>query len=470
MKSLHSVLRLVLVIAFFFGGLLAFYSYDADEDSAELASHAPSSLTKKNKIKNLEGRALEDSTILNQTTNLNDEPSVLFNDPAIAQAWGLKKSKAGKAWGVTKGSKNVVVAIIDTGIDVNHEDLKGNIWTNPGETGLDSKGRDKATNGIDDDGNGFIDDVHGWNFVSNTPDLTDNHGHGTHIAGIIGAEANNGKGISGIAPEVSLMILKYYDPKVANTDNLKNTIKAIHYAVQNGAQIINYSGGGTDYSREEYEAVKLAEQKGILFVAAAGNEQSNSDKNHYYPADYGLSNLISVTAINPSTEVLPSSNWGTETVDIAAPGQNIMSTLPKNYYGLMTGTSQATAFVTGAAVLVKANRPSFKYSDIKRHILATGDAEKELQLKTRTARQLNLYRCLTVLDTDVSITGVVVSDLSNPDKITGLKSGSSENDYDPNMRKDSHTAEMKKFGSKLKNLIQRGEKERLGRDNNQNND
>jgi thermitase len=444
MSSLQFLLRIILVMCFFLGSLLAFYSYDGQYEE-DFASRSHSSAKKKSSKPN-EGRELEDSVILKQTDKLPDEPSVLFNDPAIAQAWGLKKANAGRAWAITRGNRNITVAIIDTGMDVQHEDLKTNVWKNPGETGRDALGRDKATNKTDDDGNGYIDDVHGWNFVSGNGDLSDNHGHGTHIAGIIGAEANNGKGISGIAPEVSLMILKYFDPKVPNTDNLKNTIKAINYALENGADIINYSGGGTDYSREEYEAVKLAEKKGILFVAAAGNEQTNSDKNHYYPADYKLTNIISVTAINPSTEVLPSSNWGVETVDIAAPGQNISSTLPKNYYGFMTGTSQATAFVSGAAVLIKARKPTFKYTDIKKHILATGDADSALLQKTRTSRQLNLYRCLTVLDHDVSISGRVMSD---PQKNT------------------ANLEEKTPFGKNLLNLIKKQDKERLGRENRQ---
>lgn len=455
MKSLHSVLRLLIVLFFFAGGLLAFYSYDGQMESEEFSSRGQSS--KKKDPKDADKRSLEDSIILNQTSTVRDEPSALFNDPALAQAWGLKKASAGKAWTITKGSRDIVVAIVDTGIDIHHEDLKGNLWKNPGETGSDSKGRDKASNGVDDDNNGYVDDVHGWNFVSNKPDLTDNHGHGTHIAGIVGAEANNGKGISGIAPEVSLMILKYYDPKVPQTDNLKNTIKALHYAIQNGAHIINYSGGGTEYSKEEFEAVKLAEKKGILFVAAAGNEQTNSDKNHYYPADYKLSNIISVTAINPSTEVLASSNWGVETVDIAAPGQNINSTLPKNFYGIMTGTSQATAFVTGAAVLIKANKPTFKYNDIKKHILATGDADNTLLQKTRTSRQLNLFRCLTVLDQNVTISGLIVSD---KDKLSSLQEG-----LDANGQQIRSTGgDMSQFGRSLKKLILKKEKDRLGAD------
>jgi subtilisin family serine protease len=380
----------------FFGGL-GLYIYSTQE---------PGQSRTQSSSKKDSNRLLENSSITSKQDKVEDEPSALFNDPAINQAWGLKKSDAARAWSVTKGSRDIIVAVIDTGIDIKHEDLANNLWKNPGETGKDDKGRDKATNGIDDDGNGFVDDVYGWNFVSNNNQLDDNHGHGTHIAGIIGAEAGNGKGITGIAPEVSLMILKYYDPKVPGTDNLKNTIQAIKYAVKMGAHIINYSGGGTEFSQEEHDAVAEASKKGILFVAAAGNEKSNSDQHHYYPADYKLPNIISVTAIDPSTQVLNSSNYGVETVDIAAPGQNILSCLPGNSYGYMTGTSQATAFATGAAALVMAHKQSFKAEDVKKYILATGDAQSQLASKTRTSRQLNLYKALTILDAGISASGV----------------------------------------------------------------
>lgn len=336
------------------------------------------------------------------------EQNVLLNDPFIKEKWGLTATNAQKAWTISQGSKDIVVAVIDTGVDIRHRDLTENLWVNKGETGLDKNGKDKATNGVDDDGNGFVDDVHGWNFVAGTNDLTDNHGHGTHISGIIGAKGGNSFGISGVAPNVSIMTLKYYDPKSPGANNLKNTIQAIRYAIKMNAKIINYSGGGTEYSSEEFAAVQEAEKKGILFIAAAGNERSNTDETgkHYYPADYDLSNIISVTAVNErETKVLASSNYGVRTVDIAAPGDQIYSTLPGSTFGKMTGTSQATAFATGVAVLVMAHRTEFTAADVKKYLLRTGDEYPTLLSKTGTAKLLNAYRSLTSLDMGVSITG-----------------------------------------------------------------
>ena len=396
-------------------------------------------------------RELELGFVKDQTNSVVDEPSALFNDPAIKQAWGLKKSDAARAWSVSQGNKNTIIAVIDTGIDEKHEDLKNNLWTNPGESGLDAKGSDKASNGIDDDQNGFIDDIHGWNFVTGNNKLTDNHGHGTHIAGIIGAEAGNNKGIIGISPNVSLMILKYFDPKVPNTDNLKNTIASIRYAIKMGAHIINYSGGGTDYSQDEFEAVELAEKKGVLFVAAAGNERSNSDQHHYYPADYSLKNIISVTAIDPTTEVLSSSNYGVLTVDIAAPGQNILSCLPQNSYGLMTGTSQATAFVTGAASLVMSHKNQyFKAAEIKKYILATGDSATSLIAKTRTSRQLNLFKALTILGAETGFSGSAKSNVQDSFPSDSKMRDNFGNGQDPNMK---NVGDVANFGKQFKQFI-----------------
>lgn len=335
---------------------------------------------------------------------IKKEQNVLLNDPAIKKNWGLLGTNGvsdinvDKAWRITQGSRDIVVAVIDTGIDINHPDIKNNLWVNEAEK--------NGKPGVDDDGNGCVDDIHGCNFITGTGNLTDNHGHGTHIAGIIGAEGGNGIGISGVAPKVSLMILKYYDPKSPGSDNLKNTIKAIHYAIDKKVDIINYSGGGLDFSQAEYDAIKRANDAGILFVAAAGNEKSNSDKAHYYPANYNLPNIISVTAINPDANVLQSSNYGMKTVHIAAPGEAIYSTLPGGRYGTMTGTSQATAFVTGVAALIRANNRDMDYKQIKNQILATADARYSVFSKTQTSGILNSWAALAIHPT-VPVSGIM---------------------------------------------------------------
>ncbi|HMN67125.1 MAG TPA: S8 family peptidase [Bdellovibrionales bacterium] len=287
-----------------------------------------------------------------QETSVPTNISGRSEDPALDLNWGLKAIGLSMGQRTDRLERQVIVAVIDTGCDASHPDLRGNLWTNPGESGLDENGNSKATNGVDDDGNGLADDIHGWNFVDSSPDLMDEHGHGTHIAGIVA-------GRRGVAPGVSLMILKYYDPKNTGVDNLKFTVAAIRYAVRNGAQIINYSGGGVMKSAEEEAALGFAAQKGVLVVAAAGNDGMNSDFMHFYPAGYDLPNILSVGATDRADRPLPISNYGIQTVDVAAPGKNIYSTLPNGQHGYMTGTSQATAFVTGVAALALANRPEF---------------------------------------------------------------------------------------------------------------
>ena len=429
-KSVGFMIMGMMVTAAVTGSLIDFAMTPSHSDEGASADLASVSST----------RPLELGDIQSSKNKTEKETAVILNDPAINQAWGIKKTNAQQAWELSQGSRDIIVAVIDTGIDDSHEDLAQNLWTNPGETGLDAKGKNKATNGVDDDKNGFTDDVHGWDFVSNKNDLVDNHGHGTHIAGIIGAVGGNNKGIIGIAPKVSLMVLKYYDPKVPNTNNLQNTINALKYAIQMNAHIINYSGGGTSFSKEEHEQIKIANDKGILVVAAAGNEKSNSDVFKYYPADYDLDNIISVTAIDPTTKILSSSNWGKHTVDIAAPGQNIMSTLPGNTYGYMTGTSQATAFVTGAAALIMAHKESYNASDVKKYVLATGDSEQSLAEKTGTSRKLNLFKSLAVLDQGVGASGVVARNTS-----------SMKNEFtaDPNDRVLDNNAQVALFSKSL---------------------
>ena len=375
------------------------------KDSLFLSSFSGKTLSKKTL------RETEFGNIHLSKKKAKEEVSVIhFIDPAFKKQWGLHLMDSKKAWErhQAHGSKDIVVAVIDTGIDIHHPDLRENLWVNQGETGIDEKGRNKSTNGIDDDNNGFIDDVNGWNFAKNNNDVSDNHGHGTHIAGIIGADGGNGVGISGVAHKVSFMALNYFDPK-EGSKNLENTIKSIQYAVKMKAHIINYSGGGLTASQDEKEAILEAQKKGILFIAAAGNERSNIDQKDYFPADYELNNILSVTAIDKTLSILPSSNYGSQSVDIAAPGNRIYSTLPKGRYGYMTGTSQATAFVTGVAVLIMSKFKDYTVEKIIRHITETGNLEqKTLRGKTRHQKRLNAYRALAITDSGVSLTGTIL--------------------------------------------------------------
>ncbi len=275
----------------------------------------------------------------------------------------------------------VVVAVVDTGIDYTHPGLRDHVWVNSGEAGnwqppkevaALTSCRDKSCNGIDDDGNGFVDDVVGWDFVNDEPLPYDVHGHGTHISGIISSDPVAGVGLVGVCPDVTIMPLKYYDNSGLGNNNLANTVKAIRYAVKMGANIINYSGGGADPAASEKAAIEEAERKGILFVAAAGNDGHSNDQTPYFPASYGLDNIISVASINRENQLLPSSNFGTRMVNIAAPGLMILSSLPTGKFGTMSGTSQATAFVTGTAALLASqfkDSSQFDYRKVKRWIL-----------------------------------------------------------------------------------------------------
>ncbi len=231
-----------------------------------------------------------------------------------------------------------MVAVVDTGIQVDHPFLSNNLYVKEGK--LSSKNY-----GVD------------FSLKSKSTRPSDTHGHGTHVAGII----------KSVYPDVKLLALKYYNPKASGQANLNSTIKALEYAVDQNVDVINYSGGGPEPSEQELAVLKKAERKGILVIAAAGNEKSNIDvkQNAYYPASYGLSNIITVGAHNESNKIISSSNWGSKSVDIAAPGFRIKSAIPGNGAGYMTGTSQATAFVSGVVALLKAKYPEFNYNQLR---------------------------------------------------------------------------------------------------------
>ncbi len=311
-------------------------------------------------------------------------PVSLKSDSAIAKDWALASigffdllspSFSMSRIGAAECGAPVVVAVVDTGIDYTHPDLRDLLWVNPGETGywepppeFRAQGitcRDKSCNGIDDDGDGFIDDVVGWDFVHDVPLPYDNHGHGTHISGIVASTAAAGLASGTNCQRVQIMPLKYYDNSGAGFNNLANTVRAIQYAVKQGAQIINYSGGGSDPAASEKAAIAEANKKGILFIAAAGNDGHNNDQVPYYPASYGLDNIVGVASLNKQNQLLPSSNFG-KTVPVGAPGLSILSTLPEGKYGTMSGTSQATAFVTGTAALLLGQMKSQNGDEFKR--------------------------------------------------------------------------------------------------------
>lgn len=321
-------------------------------------------------------------------------------DPRLSLSWGIDQVHA-RAAGTRAliGSKEVIVAVIDTGCDVHHPDLRNSIWRNPGEDGLDKDGAPKAENGIDDDDNGFVDDLYGWNFVDSSSDVSDDHGHGTHIAGIVGST-------SGASAQVSLMILKYYGSESGGLENLRNTIAAVRYAVQMGAAIINYSGGGVLRSAEEEEVLRWAAAQGVLVIAAAGNEGMNSDFFHFYPADYDLPNILSVGAIDRSERILKMSNFGVNTVDLMAPGRNIYSTLPGGLHGYMSGTSQATAFATGVAALLLAHDERLRQpSALIEHLINHASPRPALKRTTRSGGLLDAQRALDASQLELAALG-----------------------------------------------------------------
>lgn len=290
-------------------------------------------------------------------------------------SWGVDPEKTqasinlADTWKKFKKNKEIVVAVIDTGIQIDHPFLKDNIHVLHGQVGKQNFGIDYSTG-------------------KETKTPFDQHGHGTHVAGIV----------KSVFPEVKILALKYYNPAASGQANLAATIKALKYAVDNNVDIINYSGGGPESSPEELKILKEAERKGILVIAAAGNERSNIDdkKNAYYPASYGLSNIITVGAYDDMLNIIPSSNYGKKSVDIAAPGHRIRSSIPGSGAAYMTGTSQATAFVSGVAALIKSQYPHMKYDQIKNIVISSSSRVTNFEGKILGAGKLDAARAISL--------------------------------------------------------------------------
>ena len=321
------------------------------------------------------------------------------NDPSFSQLWGLHNTgqssgladadiDAPEAWNVTTGSRSVVIGVIDSGIDVNHPDLAANIWRNPGEI---------AGNGIDDDANGYVDDVTGWDFSSNDNNPDDGNGHGTHVAGTIGAVGNDGRGVAGVNWQVSLVPLKFLGTD--GSGSTSGAIAAINYATalrNRGVNIVatNNSWGGGGFSSGLQTAIQNHANAGILFVAAAGNESANNDTTASYPANYPISNIISVAALDRSDRLASFSNYGATKVHIGAPGVSIYSTTPNNQYASYNGTSMASPHVAGVVSLLAAANPQATAAEIRSAILQSAVPIASLTGKTTTGGRLNAAAAL----------------------------------------------------------------------------
>ena len=323
---------------------------------------------------------------------------------------------APEAWNLTTGSDSTVVAVIDTGMDINHRDLRDNIWTNPGEI---------PGNCVDDDNNDYVDDVHGWDFRDSKEDREDHDGncaftpgdngednsvfdgvgqdtHATHVAGTIAAAGNNDVGVTGVNWQATIMPLKFIGP--GNIGYVDDAAEAIDYSIAEGVEISNNSYGYYDscggcFARTLRDAIGRADAAGHLFVGAAMNGGADyvgddNDVTSVYPASYDIPTIISVAASNNEDELASFSNYGATSVDLAAPGKGILSTLPGNAYGYGEGTSMATPHVAGVAALIKSQFPQLNAEEIKARILASVDKKASLEGKLVTGGRLNAAKAL----------------------------------------------------------------------------
>lgn len=338
----------------------------------------------------------ENSEIIHVEPNYEVKAAAVPDDASFSKLWGLQNTgqtdsedlgRSGLDIGAIAvwnqgftGSKDVIVAVIDSGIDLTHPDLKDNLYANPGESG------ELATNGVDDDGNGFIDDYMGWNFFGKNNNAHDDNNHGTHCAGTIGAVGNNGVGVVGVNWNVSLMPIKFLGAK--GSGDTADAIESVKYATKMGARVLSNSWGGGGYSKLLEDAIIEARDKGVLFIAAAGNGDAlgmpmNNDVDAHYPSNYEVDNVVSVAAGTNWDRRAWFSNYGKNTVDLAAPGYNIFSTIPCKrdsagacktplvQYDYMSGTSMATPHVAGAAAMLLSLHPNWGYQELKDRLFST---------------------------------------------------------------------------------------------------
>jgi subtilisin family serine protease len=322
------------------------------------------------------------------------EPNYIYhtfvtpNDSRFSELYGMTIIGGPAAWDIQTGSRSIIVGVIDTGVDYNHEDLENNMWRNPGETG-----DGKEDNGVDDDGNGRVDDFRGWDFINNDNNPFDDNQHGTHCSGSIGAEGNNGRGVVGVNWNVTIMPLKFLGADGSGTTD--DAVSAIIYGANMGAKVLSNSWGGGGRSQALEDAIEYANGRGVLFVAAAGNEGSDNDRFASYPANYTVPNVISVAASTSSDNLASFSNYGIKTVHLAAPGNSILSTVPNDRYARLSGTSMATPHVSGAAALVWAQFPALSAAQVKTRVLGSIDRNSNYADRVITGGRLNINKALS---------------------------------------------------------------------------
>ena len=341
------------------------------------------------------------------------------NDPMYSTQWALQTINAEQAWDITTGSKNVVVGIIDTGIEGTHPDLIDNLWVNPNPNK-----------------NGYTNDMHGYNFTGKVGGIpTDTNGHGTHVAGIVGAKGNNGQGVSGVNWNVSLAWLGVHGG--GNSIDTAACIEALNYANNHNIQITNNSYGGDDYSRIFEEAVR--NYKG-LFIAAAGNDSSDNDAYPQYPANFNSPNIISVASTDQGDTMSGFSNNGKNTVHIAAPGGSIWNTYLNGGYSSLSGTSMASPYVAGVAALVLANNPGYTTAQVKAAVLDGAEMLPQYVDDIVSGRRLNAYRALVPWQAVQSVSiapGSLTLDIAESGRLTanilpaGAQQGVSWTSSDP---------------------------------------
>ncbi|WP_199609699.1 S8 family serine peptidase [Flocculibacter collagenilyticus] len=325
------------------------------------------------------------------------------NDPSYDSLWGLHNEgqtggtadadiDAPEAWEISTGSSDVIVAVIDTGVDYSHPDLAANMWVNPGEI---------AGDGLDNDGNGYIDDVHGINAINSSGDPMDDNAHGTHVAGTIGAVGNNNEGVVGVNHEVSIIGCKFLDG--AGSGSTSDAIECLNYMVtlkNSGVNVrlTNNSWGGGGSSQAMQDAISANEAADILFIAAAGNSSVDNDSSPHYPSSYENEGVLSVASTTHTDSMSSFSNYGLTSTDLGAPGSSILSTVPGGGYDSFSGTSMATPHVAGAAALVLSVNPDLTHLELKDILMTSGDDNAAMNGTTVSGKRLNVNNALDAAD------------------------------------------------------------------------